>query len=140
MSEASAHVAALLAGDTLSRALGIELLEVRAGEVRVAMQIRADMTNGHGICHGGVIFALADSAFAFACNSYGEPMVAASAHIEFLAPAKVGTRLVAHARETQKTDRLGIYDVSVRGARGEPVAEFRGRCARLRAAKAAESV
>src|ERR1700674_4515525 len=90
---ARAAADALYAGDTASQAMGIELLDAAPGCVRVAMTVRADMVNGHGICHGGILFTLADSAFAFACNSHGEPMVAAGASIEFLAPAPRGARL-----------------------------------------------
>jgi len=123
---------ALYAGDTASRALGIELLDAAPGCVRVAMTVRADMVNGHGICHGGILFTLADSAFAFACNSHGEPMVAAGASIEFLAPVPRGARLTATATETSRTSRGGIYDVVIARETGEPLAYFRGRCARLR--------
>lgn len=126
-------VQALFAHDTMSQAMGIELLEVSAGHVKVAMLVRADMANGHGICHGGIIFSLADSAFAFACNSHGIAMVAASAQIEFLAPARLGDTLVAFAHEQHRTERLGIYDVTVQSS-GARIAEFRGRCARLRTA------
>lgn len=125
-------VQSLYAGDRASRALGIELLDVAPGRVRVAMTVRDDMLNGHGICHGGVLFTLADAAFAFACNSHGEAMVAASASIDFLAPAPGGARLIATATETLRTGRHGIYDVAVTAASGETVASFRGRCARLR--------
>ena len=123
---------ALLAGDTASLALGIELLDVAPGCVRVGMTVRADMVNGHGICHGGILFTLADSAFAFACNSHGEPMVAAGASIEFLAPVPRGTRLTATATETSRTSRGGIYDVVIARETGERLAYFRGRCSRLR--------
>src|SRR6267142_6328316 len=102
---------ALYAGDTASRALGIELLDAAPGSVRVAMTVRADMVNGHGICHGGILFTLADSAFAFACNSHGEPMVAAGASIEFLAPTRAGELLTAVATEVSRSTRHGIYDV-----------------------------
>jgi acyl-CoA thioesterase len=129
---ARAAADALYAGDTASRALGIELLDAAPGSVRVAMTVRADMVNGHGICHGGVLFTLADSAFAFACNSHGEPMVAAGASIEFLAPVPKGARVTATATETSRTSRGGIYDVVVARETGEPLAYFRGRCARLR--------
>ena len=122
----------LYAGDTASQALGIEVLDAAPGWVRVAMTVRADMVNGHGVCHGGVLFTLADSAFAFACNSHGQPMVAAGASIEFLAPAPRGVRLTATATETSRTSRGGIYDVVVARETGEPLAYFRGRCARLR--------
>jgi len=123
---------ALYAGDTASRALGIELLDAAPGSVRVAMTVRADMVNGPGICHGGILFTLADSAFAFACNSHGEPMVAAGASIEFLAPVPKGARVTATATEISRTSRGGIYDVAVARETGEPLAYFRGRCARLR--------
>jgi len=132
--KARAAVAALFAGDRASQALGIEILDVQPGRVRAAMTVRPDMTNGHGICHGGLIFTLADSAFAFACNSHGEAMVAAGASIEFLAPVRAGERLIATAVETSRTERHGIYDVLLAGASGETIAHFRGRCARLRVA------
>ena len=97
------------------------------------MTVRPDMVNGHGMCHGGIIFAFADSAFAFACNSHGQAMVAAGASIEFLAPTPSGERVTATATETTLTARHGIYDVCVTKASGETVAQFRGRCSRLRA-------
>ena len=124
-------VEALLAGDRASQALGVEVLDVQPGRARVAMTVRADMVNGHGICHGGFLFTLADCAFAFACNSYGDAMVAAGASIEFLAAARCGERLIAAASETSRTPRHGIYDVVVTTASGETRAHFRGRCARL---------
>ena len=125
-------VQALYARDLAAQALGIEILDVAPGAVRVAMVVRPDMLNGHGTCHGGMLFALADTAFAFACNSYGEAMVAAGASIEFLAAAARGERLIATASETSRTARHGIYDVAVARPSGELVAHFRGRCARLR--------
>ena len=134
---ARAAVAALHAGDLAAQMLGIDVLDTAPGHVRVTMKVRADMLNGHRTCHGGIVFALADTAFAFACNSYGQPMVAAGASIEFLAPVVLGETLIAAARETSRGARHGIYDVSVTGASGEPVAHFRGRCARLRAPSAA---
>jgi acyl-CoA thioesterase len=96
------------------------------------MTVRPDMLNGHGICHGGMLFALADTAFAYACNSRNVAMVAAGASIEFLAPTPVGERLIATASETSRSARHGIYDVEITNAAGEPLAHFRGRCARLR--------
>jgi len=125
-------VQTLYARDLAAQALGIEILDVAPGAVRVAMVVRPDMLNGHGTCHGGMLFALADTAFAFACNSYGEAMVAAGASIEFLAAAARGERLIATANETSRTARHGIYDVAVARTSGELVAHFRGRCARLR--------
>jgi acyl-CoA thioesterase len=132
VSAARAAVQALYARDLAAQALGIEILDVAPGAVRVAMVVRPDMQNGHGTCHGGMLFALADTAFAFACNSYGEAMVAAGASIEFLAAAARGERLIATASETSRTARHGIYDVAVARTSGELVAHFRGRCARLR--------
>src|SRR3984893_3456089 len=132
---ARAAADALYAGDTASRALGIELLDAAPGRGRVAMTVRADMVNGHGLCHGGIIFSLADSAFAFACNSHGEPMVAAGATIAFLAPTHGGGLFTALATEVSRSTRHGIYDVRVTMGSGEAVALFRGRSARLRPAK-----
>jgi acyl-CoA thioesterase len=126
-------VQSLYAADRASQALGIQITDVAPGRVRVEMTVRADMVNGHGMCHGGFVFALADSAFAFACNSHGEPMVAAGAGIEFLAPTPLGERVTATATEISRTGRHGIYDVAVSDAAGKILAQFRGRCARLRA-------
>jgi acyl-CoA thioesterase len=91
------------------------------------MPVRSDMVNGHGVCHGGLIFALADSAFAFACNSHGDNTVAAGAAIEFLAPGRQGDLLTATAQERWRTGRTGIYEIEVRNQRGEAIALFRGR-------------
>ena len=134
MRHAQAAVQSLYATDRASQALGIEIIEAAPGRVRIEMTVRPDMLNGHGMCHGGVIFTFADSAFAFACNSRGEPMVAAGASIEFLAPTVRGARLTATAAEITRTRRGGIYDVCVAANTGETVAQFRGRCARLRPA------
>jgi acyl-CoA thioesterase len=123
---------ALYMGDHAARLLGIELLEVTPGGARLAMTVRGDMVNGHGVCHGGFLFALADTAFAYACNSAGVAMVAAGASIEFLAPAAAGERLIAAATESWRNDRQGIYDVAVRTESGATRAHFRGRCARFR--------
>jgi acyl-CoA thioesterase len=129
---AQASVASLYDGDRASQTLGIDIVDVSPGRVTVAMTVRPDMVNGHGMCHGGIIFAFADSAFAFACNSHGEAMVAAGASIEFLAPTPSGERVTAIATEVTRTARHGIYDVCVTKSSGETVAQFRGRCARLR--------
>jgi len=130
---ARAVVESLYSADLASQALGIELLDVAPGRVQIAMTIRGDMVNGYGMCHGGIVFAFADSAFAFACNSYGDPMVAAGASIEFLAPTPGGERVVATAAEVSRGTRHGIYDVAVTNAAGAVLAQFRGRCSRLRA-------
>lgn len=129
---ANSTVQSMFENDRASQTLGIKILEVSPGSVRIAMTVRADMVNGHGMCHGGFIFSFADSAFAFACNSHGEPMVAAGAAIEFLAPTAAGERLTAVATEVKRTARHGIYDVCVSNASGEAVALFRGRSSRLR--------
>ena len=125
-------VQAMFGADRASQNLGLEILEVAPGSVRIAMTVRPDMVNGLGLCHGGIVFTLADSAFAFACNSHGEPMVAAGANIEFLAPTPAGELLTAIATEVSRGARHGLYDVRVSKSSGETVALFRGRCARLR--------
>jgi acyl-CoA thioesterase len=118
---------ALWRDDAASQGLGLTLDAVGAGTATVSMLVRDDMTNGHGTAHGGFIFSLADSAFAFACNSRNERSVAQACDIIFAAPARVGDRLVAEAVERHRFGRNGIYDISVR--RDEQViAEFRGRC------------
>jgi acyl-CoA thioesterase len=132
LAHAKAAVQSLFLADRVSQALGIEVVDVVPGRVRVAMTVRSDMVNGHGICHGGIIFTLADSAFAFSCNSLGEAMVAAGASIEFLAPAPNGERVIATASAVSRTQRHGIYDVVVTKISGEVLAHFRGRCSRLR--------
>ena len=132
--QASAEQAAnaLYATDRASQGLGMRLTAVGPGTARVTMTVRADMTNGHGICHGGFIFALADSAFAFACNSHGEPTVAAGVSIDFVAPARLGDELTATAHEQWLGGRAGLYDMVVTGAGGTVIAHARGRSHRLR--------
>ena len=131
---ARAVVHSLYLADLASQSLGIEIIDVARGRVQIAMTVRPDMVNGYGMCHGGIVFAFADSAFAFACNSYGDPMVAAGASIEFLAPTPSGERLTAAATEVSRSARHGIYDVAVTAASGAVLAQFRGRCSRLRGA------
>jgi len=124
-------VGAMLAADRASAALGIEVLDRGPGWARARMTVRPDMLNGHDLAHGGLVFALADTAFACACNGWGPTTVAAGAEIAFLAPAHAGDELEAHAQLRARRGRTGIYDVTVR--RGdEVVAEFRGRAAELR--------
>jgi acyl-CoA thioesterase len=120
-------VDALWRGDAASKALGMRIESRGPGRSTVAMTVRADMVNGHGICHGGLVFALADSAFAFACNSHGDNTVAAGAAIEFLAPARAGDLLRAIASEHWRAGRTGIYEIEVRNQRDELIALFRGR-------------
>ena len=117
---------AMWADDKASRALGMVLQDIGAGRARMSMVVADHMTNGHGMCHGGFIFTLADSAFAFACNSRNERAVAAQGAISFLAPAQLGEILVAVAEERFLLGRGGIYDVTVTGLEGRVVAEFRG--------------
>jgi phenylacetic acid degradation protein PaaD len=124
---AERSVDALWRGDAASKQLGMTIESCAPGRATVTMQVRPDMVNGHGICHGGLVFALADSAFAFACNSYGDSTVAAAAAIEFLAPAREGDVLRAIASERWRAGRSGIYEIDVRNQRGETVALFRGR-------------
>jgi phenylacetic acid degradation protein PaaD len=137
--------AAMWAGDAASQALGMVLDEVRPGYARISMQVRDDMVNGHSICHGGLVFALADSAFAFACNSYNRVAVAQACDIVFVAPARLGDVLVAEAVERSRFGRNGIYDVTVTaGADGGSgggglVAEFRGRSRQVAGTLAEES-
>jgi acyl-CoA thioesterase len=131
---ARAVVQSLYLADLASQSLGIEIIDVAPGAVQIAMTVRPDMVNGYGICHGGIVFAFADSAFAFACNSHGDPMVAAGASIEFLAPTPRGERVTATATEVARSARHGIYDVAVTAAAGAVLAHFRGRCSRLRVA------
>jgi acyl-CoA thioesterase len=118
---------AMLSRDEASRNLGMRLEEARPGFARLRMVIRADMLNGHGMCHGGIVFSLADSAFAVACNTHDSVTVAAAASIDFLASTGSGDELVAEAREIWRSKRSGIYDVLVSNQRGEPIALFRGR-------------
>ncbi len=99
--------------DGASQGLGMEILGVEAGQATLAMTVKPDMVNGHGIAHGGFIFTLADSAFAFACNSRNERTVAAHGNITFIRPGKLGDRLIAAAREISRSGRSGIYDVRV---------------------------
>jgi acyl-CoA thioesterase len=136
---AQAAVLEMYAADHASQSLGIEVIDVAPGRVRLAMVVRPDMVNGLGVCHGGIVFALADSAFAFACNSYGEAMVAASAGIDFLAPTPRGEKVFATATELTRGPRHGIYDVTVTDAAGQVLAQFRGRCSRFRTPKLAEN-
>jgi phenylacetic acid degradation protein PaaD len=115
----------MLADDAASRALGIQVRDVTAGAATAIMTIRADMVNGHGITHGAFVFAIADTAFACACNSHGPLTVAAAVDIIFVAPSHAGDMLEARAVERTRFGRSGIYDVTVR--RGDDViAEFRG--------------
>jgi acyl-CoA thioesterase len=116
----------MLASDDASRMFGIELLDYGDGWARAQLTVRDEMLNGHGTCHGGVIFALADTAFACACNSWGPVTVASGADIVFVAPAQGGDILTAEGRVRARYGRNGVYDVTV-SCVGQLVAEFRGR-------------
>lgn len=121
---------AMWAADAASAMLGMQVDDVSPGRARVSMVVRADMVNGHDLCHGGLIASLADSAFALACNSRGPATVAAGFSIDFLAAGRLGQTLHADAREVSLRGRSGIYDVTVRAddpEEGEVIAEFRGR-------------
>lgn len=123
--------AAMLAADPATRGLGITLVAASVGTTRLRMPVRADMVQAHGTCHGGLIFALADSAFAFACGSRNERVVGAGCQIDYLQPAQEGDVLEAEAGERALSGRTGIYDVTVRNQRQETVALFRGKSRRL---------
>jgi acyl-CoA thioesterase len=118
---------AMTATDQASRAAGIRLDAIGPGRATTSMQVAPTMTNGHGICHGAYVFLVADTAFSYACNTYGEVTVAAGCDIVFAAPARAGDELVAEAVERSRFGRNGIYDVTVRRADGELIAEMRGR-------------
>jgi acyl-CoA thioesterase len=118
--------------DRASRGLGIRVERVEPGFAELTMTVRADMVNGHAICHGGFVFLLADSAFAFACNSYNLNTVANGCTIEFLAPAHEGDMLTATARERTQVGRNGVYDVEVRNQTGVTIALFRGKSTRIK--------
>jgi acyl-CoA thioesterase len=124
--------------DRASRELGIEIVEVAPGSAKLRMRIRDDMVNGHGMAHGGMVFSLADSAFAVACNSHGPVTVAHSATIRFLEPVRLGSELFAVAIERSREGRRGVYDVEVR-AGDVVVATFEGRATTLREAGPADA-
>ena len=124
--------AGMFAQDQASRGLGMRLLRVAPGYAEMTMVVRPDMLNGHAICHGGFVFTLADSAFAFACNSYNANTVAAGCSIEFLAATREGDVLTATARERAFAGRSGVYDVDVANQHGQTVALFRGKSTRIK--------
>jgi len=117
----------MFANDRASKGLGMRILEVAPGRASLAMTVREDMLNGHDICHGGLIATLADSAFAFACNSYNELTVASGFGIDIVAPARLGDVLTARCTEVSRSGRTGVYDAEVTNQRGERIAVFRGR-------------
>jgi acyl-CoA thioesterase len=122
---------AMWSRDCATQALGMTLVSIAPGRATVRMPIRADMANGHGMCHGGFMFTLADSAFAYACNSYNLNTVASGCNIDFLAPGRIGDVLEAEAVERSAAGRTGVYDVTVRVQGGKTVALFRGKSYRI---------
>jgi acyl-CoA thioesterase len=118
--------------DRASQTMGMQIGAIGPGYAELTMTVRADMLNGHAICHGGFIFTLADSAFAFACNSYNLTTVASGCAIDFVAPAREGDVLAAMARERSVSGRTGVYDIEVTNQRGETVAYFRGKSYRIK--------
>ena len=117
----------MLRNDRATQSLGMQVLAVGPGSATLCMGVREDMLNGHDICHGGLMATLADSTFAFACNSYNELTVASGFAVDFLAPARLGDVLTARCTEVSRTGRTGVYDVEVSNQRGVRVAVFRGR-------------
>lgn len=117
--------------DPASQALGMTLDRIGPGYARMTMRVRSDMLNGHATCHGGYIFMLADSAFAFACNSHNVTTVGAGCTIDYLAPGREGDMLVAEAVEQALLGKTGVYDVTVRNAEGRTIALFRGKSHRV---------
>jgi len=115
------------AADRASQGMGMEVAAIGPGTCTMTMTVRADMLNGYGTCQGGLLAALADSCFAFACNAYNEITVASGFNVEIVAPGKLGDVLTATAVELSKSGRMGVYDVDVRNQRGERVVAFRGR-------------
>jgi len=124
--------AGMYAEDAASQALGLKIDAMGPGYARLVMAVRADMLNGFKICHGGLITTLADSAFAFACNSHNQLTLAASITVDFLAPAREGDVLSAAASEVSLSGRTGIYDVVVTNQNGEKIAVLRGRSHRIK--------
>jgi acyl-CoA thioesterase len=122
---------AMYARDRAAQALGIQIQAIRPGFAVLSMKVRSDMVNGHHICHGGMIFTLADTAFAYACNSYNKNTVASACNIDFLAPGREGAMLTAEAQEQSLSGRTGVYDVTVRDDSGRVIALFRGKSYRI---------
>jgi acyl-CoA thioesterase len=131
--ETAHHVGVgMMAKDYASLALGMSLSHISPGAAHMQMQVRRDMVNGFGTCHGGMITALADSAFGFACNSYNELTVASGLSVDFVAPAFEGDVLTARATEVSLSGRTGVYDVMVFNQNADCVAVFRGRSHRIK--------
>ena len=123
---------AMFSRDLATQRLGIALLDAGPGSARLRMPVREDMIQGHGTCHGGFLFALADSAFAFACNSYDEATVAIGCSIDYVAPARLGDELTATASEQSRSGRTGNYDVRIENQHGQLIALFHGKSYKVR--------
>ena len=128
---AEAVAAAMWSRDRAAQARGIRIEAVGPGTATLSMKVRGDMVNGHHICHGGLIFSLADTAFAYACNAYNRNTVASGCNIDFVAPGKEGDTLTAEAVERSLSGRTGVYDITVRDSAGRTVALFRGKSYRI---------
>ncbi len=122
----------MYARDRASQMMGMKVAKIAPGHAELVMTVRADMLNGHATCHGGFIFTLADSAFAFACNSNNHTTVASGCTIDFVAPAREGDVLTAVAEERSTSGRTGVYDIDVHNQRGEKIAFFRGKSYRIK--------
>lgn len=123
---AAASAEAMWQGDHASQRLGMTLDHIAPGEATMSMTITEAMSNGQGNCHGGYMFTLADSAFAFACNSYNQLAVAQNCSISYLQPGRIGDRLIATAVEVSRKGRSGIYDIRLTNQNGDHIGEFRG--------------
>ena len=128
---AEAVAEAMWSRDRAAQALGMRIDSVAPGRASLSMPVRSDMVNGHHICHGGLIFALADTAFAYACNAYNRNTVASGCNIDFVATGREGDTLQAEAVERTLAGRTGVYDVTVRDSAGKTVALFRGKSYRI---------
>ncbi len=129
---AEAAAQAMFDKDNASQSLGMEIVSVGPGTATLSMTVREDMVNGHAICHGGLIFTLADSAFAFGCNAYNRVTVASGCEIAFVAPAKLGDRLTATCNEKILRGRNGVYDIEVTNQDGAVIAYFRGKSRQIK--------
>jgi acyl-CoA thioesterase len=121
----------MLDRDFCSQSAGIELQSVGPGRAVASMRVRENMVNGHDICHGGMVFVLADTTFAYACNSHNRNTVASSSHIDFINPALLGQLLTASAEEKHLRGRIGVYDVTVSSEDGKVIAFMRGKSHRV---------
>ncbi|ANG62794.1 phenylacetic acid degradation protein PaaD [Marinobacterium aestuarii] len=129
---AEACAQAMFARDTATQALEMEILEIAPGSALIRMPVGPRMIQGHNSCHGGYIFTLADSAFAFACNTYNAITLGAGCSIDYLAPAKLGDLLCARAQERSRSGRTGVYDVTIENQHGDCIALFRGKSHQVR--------